>query len=420
MAVCHPKYAGGAFGARGGCVRCGMATAAWVEVARVFGRLGLTAFGGPAAHIAAMEDECVRRRRWVTADAFADLVGAANLIPGPNSTELAIHLGYRRAGWSGLFAAGVSFVLPAVLLVWGLAAAYTMAHESAVWRVRAAAMLAGMQPVVLAVVVQALWRLRASLVRTRWAAALAMASLAAVLVGVSELAVLALSLVVSVVRAGAWTEAADDDAHPSARPVAGLLLGAAAAPLPVAATTTAAAAAMAPAMAPWSILLAFAKIGSVLFGSGYVLLSFLRGEFVVRQGVLTDAQLLDAIAVGQITPGPVFSAATFVGYLVGGPAGALAATVGIFLPAFVAVALTAPFVARLRSSHRWSSALDGVNAVSLALMTSVVLLMARTITPDPVALAILALSAVVLLCTQLGSGWVLLAGAVAGVLRTML
>ena len=311
MAVCHPKYAGGAFGARGGCVRCGMATAAWVEVARVFGRLGLTAFGGPAAHIAAMEDECVRRRRWVTADAFADLVGAANLIPGPNSTELAIHLGYRRAGWSGLFAAGVSFILPAVLLVWGLAAA--------------------------------------------------------------------------------------------------------AAPLPVAATTTAAA-----AMAPWSILLAFAKIGSVLFGSGYVLLSFLRGEFVVRQGVLTDAQLLDAIAVGQITPGPVFSAATFVGYLVGGPAGALAATVGIFLPAFVAVALTAPFVARLRSSHRWSSALDGVNAVSLALMTSVVLLMARAITPDPVALAILALSAVVLLFTQLGSGWVLLAGAVAGVLRTML
>lgn len=419
MGLCHPKYAGGAFGARGGCVRCGMATAAWVEVARVFGRLGLTAFGGPAAHIAAMEDECVRRRRWVTADAFADLVGAANLIPGPNSTELAIHLGYRRAGWSGLFAAGVSFILPAVLLVWGLAAAYTMAHESAVWRVRAAAILAGMQPVVVAVVVQALWRLRASLVRTRWAAALAMASLAAVLGGVSELAVLAVALIISVVRAGAWTEAADDDAHPSARPVAGLLLGAAAAPLPVAATTTAAAA-MAPVMAPWSILLAFAKIGSVLFGSGYVLLSFLRGEFVVRQGVLTDAQLLDAIAVGQITPGPVFSAATFVGYLVGGPAGALAATVGIFLPAFVAVALTAPFVARLRSSHRWSSALDGVNAVSLALMTSVVLLMARTITPDPVALAILALSAVVLLFTQLGSGWVLLAGAVAGVLRTML
>ncbi|WP_309671356.1 chromate efflux transporter [Gemmatimonas sp.] len=370
----------------------------WIEVARVFSRLGLTAFGGPAAHIAAMEDEFVQRRQWISRDEFVDLVGAANLIPGPNSTELAIHIGYRRAGWPGLFAAGVCFIVPAVLLVWALAMAYVQSGS----RVNAPAILAGVQPVVLAVVVQALWRLRSSLVRSRWAALLAVASLVAVLAGVSEFAVLVLAIVTSLLIARATVS---DDAEGGHRDLAAL--GA------VAATVGA------PMGAP-AVFLSFAKIGSVLFGSGYVLLTFLRGEFVLRHAVLTDAQLLDAIAVGQVTPSPVFSAATFVGYLIAGHAGAAAATAGIFLPAFVGVALTAPYVARIRGSRRWSSALDGVNAASLALMASVVLLMARHLAPDPIALAILLVATAVLVFTRVGSGWVLLAGGCVGLLRALL
>jgi chromate transporter len=370
-------------------------TGSWREVARVFGRLGLTAFGGPAAHIAAMEDEVVSRRQWISRDDFGDLVGASNLIPGPNSTELAIHIGYRRAGWPGLIAAGVSFIVPAVMLVWALAIAYV--HGGS--RVNAPAMLAGLQPVVLAVVVQALWRLRASLVRSRWAAMLAAVSCFAVLVGVSEITVLVLAVLASLVIARATIR---DDTDTDHRELAAL--GA------VAATS----------MSASAVFLSFAKIGSVLFGSGYVLLTFLRGEFVLRHAVLTDAQLLDAIAVGQVTPGPVFSAATFVGYLIAGHAGAAAATAGIFLPAFVGVALTAPYIAKLRGSRRWSSALDGVNAASLALMAAVVVVMARQIAPDPIALAIFFVASVVLVFTHIGSGWVLLVGACAGLLRALL
>lgn len=369
-----------------------------MEVARVFGRLGLTAFGGPAAHIAAMEDEFVHRRQWISREDFVDLVGASNLIPGPNSTELAIHIGYRRAGWPGLVAAGVCFIVPAVLLVWGLAMAYV--HGGS--RVNAPAILAGVQPVVLAVVVQALWRLRSSLLRSRWAALLAAASLVAVLAGVSEFAVLVLAIVTSLLIARATVS---DDVEGGPRDLAAL--GA------VAVTTGT-------TMSAPAVFLSFAKIGSVLFGSGYVLLTFLRGEFVLRHAVLTDAQLLDAIAVGQVTPGPVFSAATFVGYLIAGHAGAAAATAGIFLPAFAGVALTAPYVARIRGSRRWSSALDGVNAVSLALMASVVLLMARHLAPDPIALAILLVASAVLVFTRVGSGWVLLAGGCVGLLRALL
>ena len=375
----------------------------WQEVARVFGRLGLTAFGGPAAHIAAMEDEIVTRREWISRDDFADLVGASNLIPGPNSTELAIHIGYRRAGWAGLIAAGMSFIVPAVVLVWALAIAYV--HGGS--RMNAPAILAGLQPVVLAVVVQALWRLRVSLVRSRWAALVAAASVVAVLAGVSEITVLVLALLASLVMARVTLHHdADTNHHPLAA------LGA------VAVTSMSAPTSV--AMSAPAVFLSFAKIGSVLIGSGYVLLTFLRGEFVLRHAVLTDAQLLDAIAVGQVTPGPVFAAATFVGYLIAGHAGAAAATAGIFLPAFVGVALTAPYVARLRDSRHWSLALDGVNAASLALMASVVLVMARHIAPDPVALAILSGATAVLVFTRIGSGWVLLAGACVGLLRALL
>lgn len=363
------------------------------EVAALFVRLGLTAFGGPLAHIAAMEDEVVTRRRWVTREEFADLVGAANLIPGPNSTELAIHLGYRRAGWPGLIAAGVGFIVPAVLMVWGIAAAYTRLGS----RVDVAAALSGMQPAVLAVVVQAAWRLRASFVRSRTAALLAAAALVAVLLGVSELTVLLGAVVIAMALLSRSTTAS--------APVAAF-----SAPLATAAVGT---------LTPGTVFLSFAKIGCVLYGSGYVLLTFLRGEFGERLHALTDAQLLDAIAVGQVTPGPVFSAATFVGYLLAGSAGAWAATAGIFLPAFIGVALTAPFVRRLRSDARLAPALDVVNAVSLALMVSVVLVMAKAVAAQPLALAIFLGTSLLLLTTRVGAGWVLLFGGLAGLLRLL-
>jgi chromate transporter len=227
-----------------------------------------------------------------------------------------------------------------------------------------------------------------------------------VLAGLSEVTVLVLALLASVVMARVRIH---DDIDTDHRPLAAL--GAAA--------TTSMNVPISVAMSVPAVFLSFAKIGSVLFGSGYVLLTFLRGEFVLRHAVLTDAQLLDAIAVGQVTPGPVFSAATFVGYLIAGHAGAAAATAGMFLPAFVGVALTAPYVARLRGSRRWSAALDGVNAASLALMASVILVMARHIAPDPVALAILSVASAVLVFTRIGSVWVLLAGACVGLLRAL-
>lgn len=376
---------------------------ALAEVTTVFLRLGLTAFGGPAAHVAAMEDEVVRKRHWVTRDEFADLVGAANLIPGPNSTELAIHLGYRRAGWAGLLVAGGCFIVPAVLMVWAIAWAYGRYGDG----VEVQAMLLGMQPAVLAVVVQAIWRLKGSLVRTRLGGWLAAAAFGGVLLGVSELYLLlgAIGVALAVSRSGRAPQA------PNASllyPLGALLPGTAAVTTAVTTTT---------ALGAGPIFLSFAKIGSVLFGSGYVLLTFLRGEFVTRLAVLSEGQLLDAIAVGQVTPGPVFSAATFVGYQLGGHAGALAATLGIFLPAFVGVALTAPWVSRLRSTPVLSRALDAVNAVTLALMASVVLLIAKSVALSPVPLAILIGASVLLLVTRVGAGWVLLGGALAGLLR---
>lgn len=377
------------------------------EVALVFLRLGLTAFGGPVAHIAAMEDELVTRRGWISRDGFADLVGAANLVPGPNSTELAIHLGYHRAGWRGLVVAGVCFIVPAVLLVWGLAWGY----ERVGGRVEVQAVLAGMQPAVLAVVVQAAWRLRGSFVRSTVGAVAAVAALVAVLVGVSEFAVLLAALLVGGVLV--WRSAPPSAAAPPAGAVGWPWPSSLPSPFPLLSAASVASG----ALAPGTVFLSFLKIGSVLYGSGYVLLTFLRGEFVTRLQLLTDAQLLDAIAIGQITPGPVFSSATFVGYLLAGHAGALAATVGIFLPAFLAVALTAPIVRRLRASRRLAPALDLVNAVSLALMVAVVGVMARGVAASGWGIVIFLVTTLLLLTTRVGAGWVLLAGGLTGLLQ---
>jgi chromate transporter len=388
------------------------------EVAAVFLRLGLTAFGGPAAHIAAMEDELVTRRRWLSRGAFVDLVGATNLIPGPNSTELAIHLGYLRAGRVGLLLAGACFLVPAVLLVWLAAWAYVRYGT----RVEVAALLQGMQPAVLAVVVQALWRLKASVMRTSGTLVLALVALAAALAGVSEFAILGGALLVGALNAWRATDASN-----RSRTASGLVLatgGLSSAPVwslrdtgqVLGAAGAGAAGAGAAGVGAGTLFVSFATIGSVLFGSGYVLLAFVRREFVERLGVLTDAQALDAIALGQVTPGPVFSAATFVGYVVDGHIGAMAATAGIFLPAFVAVALSAPLVHRLQQWPAGRHLLDAVNAASLALMAAVVVMLARALGMDLRTLAILLVASLVLIGTRVGSGWVLLGGAVAGLL----
>jgi len=363
------------------------------ELARLFLRLGTTAFGGPAAHIAMMEDEVVARRGWLTREQFLDLLGATNLIPGPNSTELAIHIGHARAGFPGLVVAGACFILPAALIVSALGWAYV--RFGALPQV--AGLLYGAKPVVIAVVVQALWRLFRSAVRGWETALVAVAAAAANALGADELVVLGAA---AALTAGA--ELARSAAARSRHGVAALL----AASLPAGAS--------AGSVALWPLFGFFVKVGSVLFGSGYVLLAFLRSGLVEQRGWLSEGQLLDAIAVGQVTPGPVFTTATFIGYVLAGGAGAAVATAGIFLPAFVFVALSAPLLPRLRQSRVAGALLDGVNAASLALMAVVTARIAGAALVDLPSIGLAVVSAVLLLAYRVNSGWLVAAGAAIG------
>jgi chromate transporter len=361
-----------------------------LELARLFGRLGTTAFGGPAAHIAMMRDEVVRRRGWLTDERFLDLLGAANLIPGPNSTELAIHIGWARRRWAGLVVAGASFILPAALLTGALAWAYVRFGRlpEVGW------LLWGVKPVVLAVVAQAIWNLARTAARTRLLRVVTLAAVVAAAVGVNEIAVL--------LAGGAITAAARAWRSTRGAPLKQLL--------PVAPL----AAGAAPAVGLSALFWTFVKIGSLLFGSGYVLLAFLRADLVQRLHWLTEGQLIDSVAAGQITPGPVFTTATFVGYLVAGPGGALVATLGIFLPAFVFVALSGPLVPKLRASPTAGAFLDGVNAASLALMAVVAAQLAHAAIVDVPTAIMAAVSAVVLVRYAPNASWLVLAGAAVG------
>lgn len=368
------------------------------EVARVFLRLGVVSFGGPAAHIALMEEEIVRRRRWLTREKFLDLLGAANVIPGPNSTELAIHIGYERAGWPGLIVAGACFIVPAAVLVAALAWGYVRYG----WLPAIAGILAGVKPVVIAIVAQAIWNLGRGVLSSRVTLVLGIACLIAALLGAHELSLLALA------GATMWALATWPQRHDDA-PVRGLGVAAAAA-----------SAAAAPAVfSLGGLFLVFLKIGSVLFGSGYVLLAFLRADFVVRLGWLSERQLLDAVAVGQVTPGPVFTTATFVGYLLGGATGAVVATIGIFLPAFVFVAASGPLLPRLRRSPGARAALDGVNVASLALMAAVTIQLARSALTGPAGIALAVASVVALMRFRVSAAWLVLAGALLGLVGTL-
>ncbi len=372
------------------------------ELALLFLRLGSTAFGGPAAHIAMMEDEVVRRRHWLTQEEFLDLLGATNLIPGPNSTEMAIHVGHRRAGWAGLLVAGGCFILPATLIVLTIGWAYVRFGRLP----QAEGLLYGVKPVVLAIVFQAIWRLGRSALKTKLLAVIGVAAAALNFFGVNELAVLfGAGMVMAVSRSAASKRSGGN---------AALLLGIWPGISPAAAT--AAAGASAAPFGLWPMFLLFVKIGSVLFGSGYVLLAFLRADLVDRLHWLTEGQLLDAVAIGQITPGPVFTTATFIGYVLSGVPGAMLATAGIFLPAFFFVAVSGPLVPRLRRSSTAGAFLDGVNAASLALMAVVMVQLARAAFVDWPATAIGAAAAFLLLLYKLSSTWLILGSAVVGML----
>jgi chromate transporter len=358
------------------------------ELAGVFLKLGTTAFGGPAAHIAMMREEAVVRRGWITEAEFLDYLGAVNLIPGPNSTEMAIHIGHRRAGWRGLLVAGTCFILPAALLVAAIAWAYVRYGTLPAAR----GLLYGVKPVVIAVVAQAVWGLTKTAVRTRWLAFIGIVATVLAFLQWNELAILGMGAAAAVVTA----------VPRDRKPIA--LFGL------VPATASAGA-----VVGWWSIFSVFAKVGAVLFGSGYVLLAFLRTELVEHRGWLTSQQLLDAIAVGQVTPGPVFTTATFVGYLLHGASGAVAATLGIFCPAFVFVALSAWLLPMMRRSPVARAALDGVNVASLGLMAAVTVQLGQSALVDPFTWILAAASALLLVRYKVNSAWLVIIAGLLGI-----
>ncbi|MEV0381719.1 chromate efflux transporter [Nonomuraea sp. NPDC050643] len=370
------------------------------EVALVFLKLGAIAFGGPAAHTAMMRDELVRRRRWVSDERFVDLMGATNLIPGPNSTELAIHLGFDRARGRGLLAAGLCFILPAALMVTALAWAYVTYGSTPA----AEGLLYGIVPVVIAVIAHALFGLLRTVLTTVWLGVLTVAALAAYLLGVNELLILA---------SGALLAAAVHLLRRSAG-----LHGLLAAPLLMAGGQPLFGDPTGGQLA--QLFLTMLKIGSVLYGSGYVLLAFLQGDFVDRLGWITSGQLIDAVSIGQVTPGPVFTTATFIGYLIAGPIGAFLATVAIFLPSFVFVGLLTKITDRLRSTAWTSALLDGLNATALALMAGVSYQLARTAIVDPLTTAIAVIALVLLWKTTINNAWLIAGGAAVGLAHTLL
>jgi len=361
------------------------------ELALVFLKLGTIAFGGPAAHIAMMDLEIVNRRQWLSREKLLDLLGVTNLIPGPNSTELAIHIGYERGGWRGLIIAGSCFILPAMLIVWILAAIYVRYQQlpQLEW------VLYGIKPVIIAIVVQALWQLGKKAIKDIPTIIFGVAVVAAFFLGVNEILLLLLAgLGVMLIKnfngtVGAWL-----------LPVSGVI---AVGNSPIAPPAT------------WlNVFLFFLKIGSVLYGSGYVLLAFLQRELVERNQWLTSQQLLDAIAIGQVTPGPVFTTATFIGYLLAGNAGAIASTIGIFLPAFVLVAVINPWVPKLRQSPWVSSALDGVNAASLGLMAAVTFTLGQATLVDLLTVVLALVSAIAVFRFKVNSAWLVFAGGIVG------
>ena len=366
-----------------------------LEVARLALKLGFTAFGGPAAHIAMLHDEVVVRRKWISEQRFLDLLGATNLIPGPNSTEMVIHVGHIRAGYAGLLAAGAGFILPAASIVLALAWLYVKygSTPAGEW------LLYGIKPVIIAIVLQALWGLGRKAVKGIFLGAVGAAVFALYLTGLDELLLLfGGGLLVMLVQYGRRRF----DGGP----------GAAAALFPWIGLASITPLAQFVPVSLGRLFLIFLKVGAVLYGSGYVLLAFLRNDLVVNLGWLTDQQLLDAVAIGQFTPGPVFTTATFVGYVLGDWPGAILATVGIFLPSFLFVAAISPLIPRMRDSALLASVLDGVNVAALGLMAAVTWELAQAAVVDWLTALLAAIAAVLLFRFKLNSAWLVLGGAI--------
>lgn len=369
------------------------------EIAVVFLKLGITAFGGPAAHVAMMDEEIVKKRKWLDRENFLDLYGATNLIPGPNSTELAIHLGYERGGLLGLIIAGVSFIFPAMLIVMSLAAVY-VAYGSLP---EISGIMYGIKPVIIAVILQALIRLGKSALKNKSSIVLFLMVISLSYFGYNEIFLLFLSglIMMLIVNRNKFRKFNFSLYIPmvsvslSAYTVKNYIDN---------------------SMSLSSIFLTFLKIGSVLYGSGYVLLAFLETYFVEDFGVITTQQLLDAISIGQFTPGPVFTTATFIGYLINGVPGAVAATVGIFLPAFVLVGILNKILPKLRSSSWISGILDGVNVASLGLMAVVSLKLGTAAIVDLPTLILAILSIFVVFKYNVNSAWIVLAGGIIGLI----
>jgi chromate transporter len=357
----------------------------WLSVLWLALKLGFTAFGGPAAHIAMLREEVVTRRAWISNERFLDLLGAVNLIPGPNSTELVMHVGLELAGWRGWLAAGLGFILPAASITLGFAWAYSSFGSKPEF----AGILYGVKPVVIAVVLQAISGLSKVALKNWTLRFIALLTLTLALLGVNELPLLFAGALLMVGL----------ERFKQTRAVPPMIALGLVSSFPV----------TIPGMF-WSML----KIGSVLYGSGYVLLAFLRGEFVDRLHWLTSEQLIDAIAIGQITPGPVFSSATFVGFLIAGVPGAILATIAIFAPAFAFTALTHKLVSSLRKSTLASAFLDGVNATALALMLAVTLELSRTAIVDVWTAALTVFSGFLLVRYKLNSSYLMLAGVALG------
>lgn len=367
------------------------------EISLVFLRLGTTAFGGPAAHIAMMEEEVVRRKQWLSKEEFLDLLGATNLIPGPNSTELAIHVGHKMGGWKGLLAAGMTFIGPAFLIVWGIAWFYVRFGSLPAFH----SIFLGIKPVILAIVAQAVWSLSRSALKDRLLQALAVVSLGLYLTWANEILILFFVAVLNLVLRlkpprGAsllWASAGSTFFYPFLRAWGQSQVG------------------KVPAE---SLFGYFAKVGSVLFGSGYVLIAFLQSDLVEKYQWITQQQLVDAIAVGQFTPGPVFTTATFIGYLISGHEGAVIATVGIFAPAFLFVAISAPLIPALRKSRWTAPILDGLNAASLSLMAGASIVLAKETVNSLYGFLAFVVNLALLVKFKINSVWLILAAGILG------
>jgi chromate transporter len=373
------------------------------EVARLFLKLGFTAFGGPAAHIAMMHDEVVKRRKWLSDQEFLDLIGATNLIPGPNSTEMSIHLSFMRAGWRGLIIGGICFIAPAMLIVTALAWVYVEFRSlpQVDW------LLYGVKPVVIAIIAQALWNLGRKAVKNWFLAMVGIAVIALYFFQFNEIFLLFAGGLVVMLAANIrrFTKSG----------LSVLFLPGAAGFSTLAIPHFATAAFSLPLL-----FLTFLKIGSILYGSGYVLLAFLRADLVVNFGWLTESQLIDAVAIGQVTPGPVFTTATFIGFVLGGLPGALLATLGIFLPSFIFVAISNPIIPKIRNSPWVSGLLDGVNVASFGLMAAVTWRLGQASLIDPLTIAIALASLGLLVRYKVNTAWLIAGGALLGLLKVFI